>query len=127
MSAAGKNNKALIVEDERSISNLCERVLSSEGYEVDVVEDGRAAGTAIGNTEYQLILLDIRLPVESGIDLYIWMQQEQPDMAKKVIFMTGSVLGGDSVVFLERSGRPYILKPFRPDDLKNKIKEIRPG
>jgi DNA-binding response OmpR family regulator len=117
--------RILIVEDEPAISALCKRVMIAEGYEVDVVSDGKAAGEAIVNNEYRVILLDIRLPVESGIDLYIWLQQEYPDIAKTVIFMTGSVLGGDSVVFLERSGRPYILKPFRPNDLKEKIRECQ--
>jgi CheY-like chemotaxis protein len=122
-----KSPTALVIEDEPSISILCERVLTKEGYTVDPVNNGIDAEKMVEEHYYDLILCDIRLPEVSGIDFYVWLQQEHSRLAKNVVFMTGSVMGGESVLFLEKSGRPHILKPFRPDDLLETIKKLRTG
>jgi DNA-binding response OmpR family regulator len=111
------NKRVLVIEDEPSISTICKRVLTTNGYVVDTALDGELAEQEILKIEYDIILCDIRLPVISGIEFYIWLKQEYPEMARRVIFMTGSVMGGEAVNFLEKSGRPYLLKPFRPEEL----------
>ncbi len=113
----------LVVEDESSIRNICERILKGEGYSVSIAENGQVAENLISDTQFDLILCDIRLPEVSGIDFYVYLQQEYSGQAKKVIFMTGSVMSGDTVAFLERCGRPYILKPFRPAELLDVIRD----
>lgn len=109
--------RVLVIEDEPSISTICKRVLTTNGYVVDTAPNGELAEQEILKNEYVIILCDIRLPVISGIEFYIWLKQEYPKMARRVIFMTGSVMGGEAVNFLEKSGRPYLLKPFRPEEL----------
>lgn len=115
--------KALIIEDEPIISKMCQRVLSNEGFNVETVDNGQDAEKVVSSLEYDLLLVDIRLPVESGSDFYLWLMQEYPETAKNVIFMTGSVMGGDTMDLLQKSGRPYLLKPFRPDDLKDIVEK----
>ena len=115
--ASVKESKVLIVEDEPAICNVCQRVLSDKGFEVDIVGDGKAAQESVEKQQYDLLLLDIRLPIVNGIELYVWLQQEYPQLSKRVIFMTGSVMGGETMTLLERSGQPYLLKPFRPEEL----------
>ena len=112
-----KESKVLIVEDEPAICSVCQRVLSDKGFEVDIVSDGKAAQESVEKQQYDLLLLDIRLPIVNGIELYVWLQQEYPQLSKRVIFMTGSVMGGETMTLLERSGQPYLLKPFRPEEL----------
>jgi DNA-binding response OmpR family regulator len=109
--------KALIVEDEASIREIFERVLSDDGFDVTLAADGKIAEMLIAENMYDLILCDIRLPKVSGIDCYIFLQQEYYEQSKKVIFMTGSIMSTETTNFLEKSGRPYILKPFRPSEL----------
>ena len=116
--------KVLIIEDEPIICTMCQRIFNEKGFEIDVVNDGRAAEEAVSEKEYDLLLLDLRLPVESGDEFYIWLAQELPEFKERVIFMTGSVMGGDTMNLLQKSGRPYLLKPFRPDDLKNIVDEF---
>ena len=120
-----EENRALIVEDEPSIRNVCRRVLSDEGFEVDTADNGKSAQELVRKQQYALLLADIRLPVMSGIELYDWLQKEYPQLSKNTVFMTGSVMGGETMTFLERSGQPYMLKPFRPDELIEKIREAR--
>jgi DNA-binding response OmpR family regulator len=113
--------KALVVEDEPAISVICRRVLEDEGFEVTAVGNGKDAEEAVAGCQYDILLVDIRLPVESGADFYTWLTREYPQIAQRVIFMTGGVMGGDTMELLHTSGRPYLLKPFRPDDLINTI------
>lgn len=114
-------NKALIIDDEQAISSLCKRMLELQGYLVATADNGEDAEDLVTQQEYDLILLDIRLPKVNGIEFYMWLLQEYPMISKNVIFMTGSVLGGESLSFLQNSGRLYILKPFRPSELQEKI------
>ena len=112
-----KAKKALIVEDEPTIRSVCQRVLSKEGFAVTTVGDGKAAQESVKNQQYNLLLVDIKLPVMSGIDFYVWLRGEYPQLSRRVILMTGSVMGGETMSFLEQSGQPYLLKPFRPEEL----------
>ncbi len=113
--------KALIIEDEPSIAGLCKKILKQEGFIADIADNGETAEKLITENDYELILMDIRLPVVSGIDVYIWLQQEYPEVTRNVIFMTGSIMGGETMNLLQSAGRPYLLKPFRPDELKQLI------
>jgi DNA-binding response OmpR family regulator len=112
-----KPQRILIVEDELAISKLCKRVLTNEGFEVTIVDNGKDAEESVAECQYNLLLVDIRIPAESGYDFYVWLMQEYPHIVKRVIFMTGSAMGGDIMNLLQNSGRPYLLKPFRPDEL----------
>jgi len=111
-------NRILVIEDEPAICELCRRVLSGEGFEVDIAGDGKTAQEMIAKRQYDLYLIDIRLPVMDGKELYLWLKEEHPHMTGRVIFTTGSVMGGDTQTFLERTGRPFLPKPFVSDDLK---------
>lgn len=109
--------KILIVEDEPSIGEVCKRVLSREGYDVELAVNGRVAQEMIPKQQYDLFLIDIRTPAMNGKELYRWLEAEFPDLAKRVIFTTGDLLAGDIKSFIEASGRPFLPKPFAPDDL----------
>jgi len=115
---------ALIIEDEPAISSLCRRILTGEGFYVTIVDNGQDAEEAVAAQEYDLLLVDIRLPVESGLDFYVWLVQTYPRMAGRVVFMTGGMMGGETMRLLEKSKRPYLMKPFRPFELKGIIADI---
>ncbi len=115
--------RILVVEDELAISDICQRVLTSEGFEVDVAVNGRVAQDILKEKQYDLCLIDIRTPEMNGIELYQWLKEKYPQQADRVIFMTGDVMGGDTVTFIEQTGRTYLPKPFIPDDLKAVVRE----
>ena len=119
-----ERGRVLIVEDEPTISKLCQVVLTAEGFNVDIAGDGSTAKELVTRNGYNLLLVDIRLPIESGYDFYVWLLQEQPILSKCVIFMTGGVIGGEVTKLLKNSGRPYLLKPFRPEELINTVDEF---
>jgi DNA-binding response OmpR family regulator len=122
--AGEKRIRILVVEDEPVISRICLQTLIGEGFDVDHASNGKVAEGMLGKEEYDLLLVDIRTPVMSGKELYQSIAERYPEVVSGVIFTTGDVLAGDTKGFLERSGRPFLPKPFTPDELKTVVKEV---
>jgi len=119
----GSIKTILVVEDEPAISDICRRVLASEGFEVDVAVNGMVAQDMIEKKQYDLCLIDIRTPAMNGKELYQWLKEKHPQLTGGVIFTTGDVMGGDTQSFLEQASRPFLPKPFTPDELKAIMRE----
>ncbi len=109
--------KILIVEDEPVIGRLCQEILAGEGYDADVAVNGQMAQEMISHQHYDLFLIDIKMPLMGGKELYIWLQETYPSNAGRVAFMTGSAIGQDTESFLQNSGRQVMLKPFTTEEL----------
>jgi len=119
--------KVLIVEDEPPISRVCERVLTGEGFEADIALNGKIAQEMIEKKDYDLCLIDMRTPAMSGKELYYWLKEKHPQLAESVIFTTGDVMGEESKSFLEQVAKPFLPKPFTPEELRVIIKETLRG
>ncbi len=115
--------RILVVEDEPAISNVCRRVLTAEGFKVDIAVNGKVAQDMIKEKQYDLCLIDIRLPTMTGKELYQWLEKKYPQLASRVIFTTGDVMGGDTQILLEQTSRPLLPKPFTPAELKAVVRE----
>ena len=109
--------RILVVEDDTSIGNMCRRVLTREGFEVDIALNASLARDVIEKNQYHVCLVDIRTPEMSGVELYRWLQEKHAQIANRVIFTTGSLIGEDTKAFIRQSGRPFLPKPFTPDEL----------
>ena len=116
--------RILVIEDELAICTLCQRVLTREGFEVDIAVNGKEAQDMIEKRQYDLYLLDIRMPVMTGEELYQWLQEKHPQLISRVIFTSGSVVTGDTQSILEQTGRPYLPKPFTPAELIAIVSEV---
>ena len=77
----------------------------------------------IEEQQYDLCLIDIRLPAMNGKELYQWLEEKHPQQAGRAIFTTGSVIGQDTMTFVEKTGRLFLPKPFTPEELKAKIRK----
>ena len=119
--------RILVVEDEPAIGDICRRVLSGEGFEVDIAVNGKVAQDMSDEKQYNLCLFDIKTPVMDGKELYRWLEEKHPQLAGRVIFTTGDVMGKDTQSFLEQTGRPVLPKPFTADELKAIVKETWKG
>jgi len=115
--------RVLVVEDESAISAVCRRVLISEGFEVDIAVHGKVAQDMIEGKQYDICLIDIRLPQMTGKELYQWLKEKHPQLASRVIFTTGDLMGGDTQIFLEQASRPLLSKPFTADELRAVVRE----
>ena len=112
----------LVVEDEPAIYQVCRRVLTAEGFEVDNAVNGDVACGMLGKKDYKLILIDIRTPIMNGKQLYQYIEEKYPELKSRVILTTGDITSGDTQSFIERSGRVFLPKPFTPGDLKDIVK-----
>jgi CheY-like chemotaxis protein len=119
--------KILVVDDEPSTLEFLSRLLTNEGHEVEAVSNAAEALEMIKNKRYGLILLDIRMPGVSGIELYRRMQKIALSLVKRVMFITGDVMGADTEAFLSRTKAPYLTKPFDVNQLKNRIERFLTG
>ena len=115
--------RILVVEDEPAIGALCHRVLTREGFEVNIAANGKIAQRMIEEHKYVLFLFDIRMPVMNGKELYQWLQEKHPQLISRVVFTSGYMVSGDTQSFMEQTGRPSLPKPFTPDELIDKVKE----
>ncbi len=122
----GKVSKArvLVVDDDTIVQEFLNEVLSEEGHEVEIVENGDDALERLGSEDYDVILLDIKLPGISGIELYKHLQKKAKSLAGRVIFITGDVMSRDTMGFLSKTRAPYITKPFDAEQLKKDIDRI---
>jgi DNA-binding response OmpR family regulator len=114
----------LVVEDEPVIAKVCMRTLSAEGFHVQIVDNGKAALEVLKEKGFDLCLIDIRTPEMNGTELYGRLEKKYPKMVKKVIFTTGDVLSANIKAFLEKANRPYLTKPFTPDELRAVVRAV---
>jgi DNA-binding response OmpR family regulator len=114
--------KILAVEDEPGIREICHRVLTSQGYRVDFAGNGVAAESMLMKEDYDLLLVDIKTPVMDGKQLYHYIEGRHPELTNRVIFTTGDIMSNDTQNFLKQTGRPVLVKPFSPDELKTMIR-----
>ena len=115
--------RILVVEDEPGISRVCVKVLTAEGFEVDIANNGLIAKDMVKKEEYDLCIIDIRTPEMNGMELYEYLKKSYPELAGAVIFTTGDVMSTDAQGFLEQADRPFLPKPFSPDELTNIIRD----
>lgn len=119
--------KILVVEDEHVIREICRRVLTAEGYQVSIAENGKLAKEMIYKDDYSLFLIDLRTPVIDGQELYVWMLQEKPELVNRVIFTTGDLMGTQALRFITQTKKAFLPKPFNGEGLKSIVRTTLEG
>jgi PAS domain S-box-containing protein len=119
--------RILVVDDETVIRQFVSQILTEEGHEVEAVDSAEGALEEVNNRDYRAIILDIKMPGMSGIELYQQFQQISPLLADKVVFMTGDTMGTATMSFLSKTKAPYIIKPFDAVQLKAEINRVLTG
>ena len=113
--------RILIVEDEVSFSDPLSYLLSKEGYEVSVADNGHDALAEFDSAGADLVLLDLMLPGLSGVDVCRALRQRSN---VPVIMLTAKDSEIDKVVGLELGADDYVTKPYSSRELLVRIKAI---
>jgi DNA-binding response OmpR family regulator len=113
--------KILIVEDETVLRETLTYNLSKHGYRVESVQDGKAALDAARGSEFDLILLDIMLPVMDGFEVCRILRQE---MTVPILMLTARDDEIDRVIGLEIGADDYLTKPFSMRELQARVKAL---
>lgn len=114
--------RILVVEDELVIRQMCRKVLASECYKVDFADNGKVAQGAIGRKKYDICLIDMKMPVMDGKQLFQWLKDKHPKLTEGVIFTSGDMLSPETDNFLKLGDNLFLPKPFTPDELKTALK-----
>ncbi|UCH51988.1 MAG: PAS domain S-box protein [Chloroflexota bacterium] len=116
--------KILVVDDEPVIRQLVSQVLTDEGHMVETADNAADALELVKSKRYRLILLDIKMPGMSGVELYKQFQKIAPSLTKRVVFITGDVMGKRTMSFLDKTKAQCLMKPFDAKQLKAEMKRI---
>lgn len=114
--------KILIIEDETKVAEVLKRGLQEEGYEVENAFDGQTGLKLAMSGSYDLILLDINLPLLNGLELC--KQLREKDEITPVLMLTALGMSDDIVTGLEAGADDYLPKPFRFNELYARIKAL---
>jgi two-component system NtrC family sensor kinase len=115
--------RALVVEDERALGEAVAATLTDEGFRVDRAEDGEEALARLRERHYDVIICDLKMPKLDGMAFFAEVSKSMPNVARRLVFVTGDVAGSDAERFLEESGCRWIAKPFRLRDLVRVARE----
>ena len=102
--------KILIIDDERSIRNSLREILSDEGYEVEVAEDGAEGLKAATASHYDVIFCDIKMPVMDGTEVLSKLAEEEVDSA--IVMISGHADIGTAVDCIKKGAFDFIEKPL---------------
>src|SRR4029077_10760726 len=111
----------LIVDDDREIRELLTRFLERQGFRVSGVRDAREARRVWPNGHYQLVVLDLMLPGESGLDLARWLRGQSDG---PIVMLTAMGEEPDRIIGLELGADDYVAKPFNPRELLARIRAV---
>ena len=114
----------LLIEDEPSIMALVSATLERHGYGVVCTESGAEALLMLENGQYLGVVSDMRTP--GGVDgaqVHSWISANRPDLADKVIIITGDYANEETVTTLKKIGALYLEKPFRVQDLISAVEK----
>src|SRR2546428_13530313 len=118
---SGKGTRVLVVEDEPTVARLIADVLEDEGMRVDVLLDGRAALDLAARNSYDLVICDMKMPGLDGQHFYKSLERAQNPLRERFLFVTGDIVAAQTREFLERNRLPHVAKPFRVEELTEKV------
>lgn len=114
-------SKILLVDDDVELTNLLAELLSLEGFDIHVVHNGQEALTELELQTYDIILLDIMMPVLNGIET---LKQLRQKLTTPVLMLSARDDDIDRVLGLELGADDYLPKPFNDRELVARIKAI---
>ena len=111
----------LVVDDDARLRELLRRYLSDNGFRVTVAADAAEARASLARFAFDLVVLDVMMPGESGLDLTRALRGEG---GAPVLLLTAMAEPGDRVNGLEQGAEDYLAKPFEPRELVLRINNI---
>lgn len=122
--AATPRNRVLHVEDREDLRCLIRTILETEGYEVTGAENGEEGIRKLAKDDYDLILLDMQMPVKTGDYVIKWVVGNRPHLTSRILLSTGSPMTPWLEVLLGELQIPLLAKPFRIGELLEQMRSM---
>lgn len=104
----------LLIEDEPSVMAYVRAALERGGYAVVCCESGADALELLASGSFCGVVSDMRTPGGvNGADVHAWIAQHRPELASRIVFITGDIANEETVETLHKTGAPCVEKPFR--------------
>jgi CheY-like chemotaxis protein len=104
----------LLIEDEPAVMSYVRAVLERSGYAVVCSDSGADGLRQLESGDFLGIISDMRTPGGvNGADVYDWITSHRPQLASRLVFITGDIANEDTAETLRRTGTPCVEKPFR--------------
>lgn len=111
----------LVVDDDDRIRDLLGRYLSDHGFRISIAANAREARRVLGTIDFDLLILDVMMPGESGFDL---TEKVRAASNVPILLLTARGLPEDRIEGLERGADDYLPKPFEPRELLLRINSL---
>jgi DNA-binding NtrC family response regulator len=117
-----KKSSILVVDDEDSLRNVLSNELTNEGYDVRSASDGDEAITELQKNQFDLILLDIKMPRMNGFEVLKFIKESFPKM--KVVMLTGFADLKNAIESKKLGADDFVSKPYDLVDLLTTIERV---
>jgi DNA-binding NtrC family response regulator len=111
----------LVIDDEHVICIGCKKTLEPEGMVVDCAENGLIGLAKLHDNEYDIVLIDVRMPTMGGMDVMSAIKKMDKNIIP--IIITGYATVETSIKAKKNGAFAYLAKPFTPDELRSTIKK----
>jgi CheY-like chemotaxis protein/anti-sigma regulatory factor (Ser/Thr protein kinase) len=119
-----RRGRVLVIDDEDSLVQAIKRYLSQD-HDVEGVTSARVAIEKLaGGQRYDAIVCDLMMPQVTGMDVYAAVVKIDPDIAERIIFVTGGAFTDSARKFLDSTPNQHIEKPFDLKTLRNLVNDI---
>lgn len=109
----------LVVDDENTVCNSCRKILTREGYNVEVALSGEEALNKVKGNGFDVLITDWKMPEIDGIEVAKRIKKENPDIA--VVMITGYPSVESSIQAIRSGVSDYVPKPFTPEELSDAV------
>jgi len=104
----------LLIEDEPAVMAYVRAALERSGYAVVCTDSGADGLRLLETGEFLGVVSDMRTPGGvDGADVHAWLSRHRPELAARIVFITGDIANEDTVATLRKTGAPCVEKPFR--------------
>ena len=110
--------RILVIEDEPSVAAFMRTALERRGYDVMPSPSAAEGLRLLATNEFRGVVSDFRTPGGiNGADLHDWVRRHRPELASRIVFITGDTASAETVALLQQNGTPCVEKPFRVHEL----------
>jgi DNA-binding response OmpR family regulator len=121
---ASSGSRVLVIEDESSVATFVRLALERHGYEVTSSSSGVEGLQLLARQDFRGVISDFRTPGGiTGADVHDWLRRHKPEMASRVIFITGDTASDETISMLAAAGTPCVEKPFRLHQLMKAVEK----
>src|ERR1700751_4160582 len=114
--------RLLVIEDQRKMASFIKKGLTESGYSVDLAETGSAGESLASENDYDLIILDVMLPDQNGLDTARHLRQD--GYSGPILMLTALSSTKDKVHGLDAGADDYLTKPFAFDELQARVRAL---